>query len=75
LNPEDDKTKNEYACDSVSGFCLFAMPVLTVAQTDEIPVYDGEIAPPGIFNSMVHNNFTPKGRTAPDYPGAKAQLR
>jgi hypothetical protein len=40
------------------------------AQTDEIQVYDGEIAPPGIFNLMVHNNFTPKGRTTPDYPGA-----
>jgi hypothetical protein len=51
-------------------FCLFAMPVLMVAQTDEIQVYDGEIAPPGIFNLMIHNNFTPKGRTGPDYPGA-----
>ena len=28
------------------------------------------MAPPGIFNLMIHNNFTPKGRTAPDYPGA-----
>ena len=44
------------------------MPVLMLAQTDEIQVYDGEIAPPGIFNLMVHNNFTPKGRTVPDYP-------
>jgi hypothetical protein len=51
-------------------FCLLAVPVLMVAQTDEIQVYDGEIAPPGIFNLMVHNNFTPKGRKAPDYPGA-----
>jgi len=46
------------------------MPVLMLAQTDEIQVYDGEIAPPGIFNLMIHNNFTPKGRTVPDYPGA-----
>ncbi len=50
--------------------CLFAAPALMVAQTDEIQVYDGEIAPPGIFNLMVHNNFTLKGRTAPDYPDA-----
>jgi hypothetical protein len=50
--------------------CLLVMPVLVVAQTDEIQVYDGEIAPPGIFNLMVHNNFTPEGRTTPDYPGA-----
>jgi len=49
---------------------LCAAPALIFAQTDEIQVYDGEIAPPGIFNLMIHNNFTPKGRTAPDYPGA-----
>lgn len=51
-------------------FCFIAIPVLALAQTDEIQVYDGAIAPPGIFNLMVHNNFTPKGRTEPDYPGA-----
>jgi hypothetical protein len=34
--------------------CLIAMPVLALAQTDEIQVYDGEIAPPGIFNLMIH---------------------
>jgi len=50
--------------------CLIAMSLSVAAQTDEIQVYDGEIAPPGIFNLMVHQNFTPKGRTAPDYPGA-----
>ena len=43
------------------------MPVVALGQTDEIQVYDAEIAPPGIFNLMIHNNFTPKGRTAPDY--------
>ncbi len=31
------------------------------AQTDEIQVYDGEIAAPGIFNLTWHNNFTPMG--------------
>jgi len=50
--------------------CLMAMPALMAAQTDEIQVYDGEIAPPGILNLMIHNNFTPKGRTVPDYPGS-----
>lgn len=40
------------------------------AQTDEIQVYDAEIAPPGIFNVMVHSNFTPVGRTVPVFPGA-----
>src|ERR1700679_853829 len=51
-------------------FCFFAMPVLMSAQTDEIQVYDGEIAPPGIFNLMTQTHFTPKGRNEPDYPGA-----
>lgn len=50
--------------------CLISVPVLAVAQTDEIQVYDGEIVPPGIFNLMIHNNFTPKGRKVPEYPGA-----
>ena len=45
-------------------------PISAFAQTDEIQVYDAEIAPPGIFNVMVHSNFTPDGRTIPAYPGA-----
>lgn len=49
---------------------LIAVPAAVRAQTDEIQVYDGEIAKPGIFNLMLHNNFTPTGRTAPGYPGA-----
>ena len=53
--------------------CLIAMPVLAFAQTDEIQVYDGEIAPPGIFNLMIHNNFTPKGRTTPTTLGHHCQ--
>jgi hypothetical protein len=49
---------------------LTAVPGVTSAQTDEIQVYDAEIEPPGIFNLMVHSNFTPSGRTVPDFPGA-----
>ena len=40
------------------------------AQTDEIQVYDGAIAAPGVLNLTLHNNFTPDGRKAPAYPGA-----
>lgn len=47
-----------------------AMPASIFAQTDEIQVYDAVIAPPGIFNLMVHSNFTPEGRTQPVFPGA-----
>lgn len=39
------------------------------AQTDEIQVYDAEIAAPGVFNLMVHNNYTFSGLTTPRIPG------
>lgn len=58
--------------------CLFvviaagcaALPVRTLGQTDEIQVYDAEIAEPGVLNLMNHTNFTPIGRTTPDFRGA-----
>ena len=49
---------------------LVATPTRTVAQTDEIQVYDAEIAAQGIFNLMFHTNFTPIGRITPAFPGA-----
>jgi hypothetical protein len=39
------------------------------AQTDEIQVYDAQIAEPGVFNLMIHNNFTPQGLKTPAFPG------
>ena len=48
--------------------CLVGMPATSFGQTDEIQVYDAEIAEPGIFNLMVHTNFTPIGRMTPDFP-------
>jgi hypothetical protein len=39
------------------------------AQTDEIQVYDATIAPKGVFNLTLHNNYTPSGATTPDIPG------
>jgi hypothetical protein len=50
-------------------FVLLAVPVAAVAQTDEIQVYDAEIADQGVFNLMIHTNFTPIGRKTADYPG------
>jgi hypothetical protein len=49
---------------------VFGLATSAFAQTDEIQVYDAEIAEPGIFNLMVHTNFTPIGRKAPAFPGA-----
>lgn len=48
---------------------LLAAPVVSLAQTDEIQVYDANIADKGKFNLMIHNNFTPDGRKTPDFPG------
>ena len=49
---------------------VMATPMKTFGQTDEIQVYDAEIEEPGVFNLMVHTNFTPIGRTEPVFPGA-----
>ena len=49
---------------------LLSMPLTAMAQTDEIQVYDAVIANQGVFNLMVHTNFTPIGRETPAYPGA-----
>jgi hypothetical protein len=40
------------------------------AQTDEIQVYNAEIAAPGVFNLTLHNNYTPDGLKTPAFPGA-----
>ena len=44
-------------------------PGMAFAQTDEIQVYDAEIADQGVYNLMIHTNFTPIGRKTPDFPG------
>ena len=46
------------------------MPLKARAQTDEIQVYDGQIAAPGVFNLTLHNNYTPSGDKTPAFPGA-----
>jgi hypothetical protein len=49
---------------------LFSASSAIWAQTDEIQVYDAEIADVGKFNLTWHNNYTPEGRTTPSFPGA-----
>ena len=48
---------------------LMVWAAAAFAQTDEIQVYDAEIADPGVFNLMVHDNFTPDGPKTPRFPG------
>lgn len=49
---------------------LFAACGPALAQTDEIQVYDATIAPPGVVNLTLHDNFTPSGGIEPAFPGA-----
>jgi hypothetical protein len=48
---------------------VLGAPTIALAQTDEIQVYDANIAEKGKFNLMVHNNFTPDGQKTPAFPG------
>jgi hypothetical protein len=49
---------------------VLAAPQAARAQGDEIQVYDGGLAPVGVANLTVHNNFTPNGVKEPAFPGA-----
>jgi hypothetical protein len=55
---------------AVLAFALLAIPFAARSQTDEIQVYDAEIADQGVFNVMIHTNFTPIGRKTAVHPGA-----
>jgi hypothetical protein len=39
------------------------------ALTDEIQVYTGDVAAPGVINLTLHDNYTPDGIKTPDFPG------
>ncbi len=45
------------------------------AITDEIQVYTGDIAAPGVFNLTWHNNYVPSGLKDPDIAGGRADNR
>lgn len=49
---------------------LLATPSRAFAQGDEIQVYTGGLAPVGVFNLTLHNNFTPNGIKKPAFDGA-----
>jgi hypothetical protein len=49
---------------------VMCAPAAAFAQGDEIQVYDGGLAPVGVFNLTWHNNFTPDGVNTPEFPGA-----
>ena len=53
----------------LSVLCALGVGTPAFAQGDEIQVYDGGLAAPGVFNLTWHNNFTPKGVKSPAFPG------
>jgi len=55
------------ACIAVAA--LLALTCAAAAQTDEIQVYDAQIAPKGILNLTLHDNYTFSGLKAPRFPG------
>src|SRR3954465_15691246 len=55
---------------AATALLTLAAPRAALAQGDEIQVYDGGLAPVGVFNLTVHNNFTPNGVKSPAFPGA-----
>src|ERR1019366_9780437 len=63
-------TGARYVCWWRLVLVLGLVPTASFAQTDEIQVYDAEIADQGKINLMIHSNFTPDGRKTPDFPGA-----
>src|SRR5277367_6079870 len=52
-----------------SGLMSLIFASTVCAQTDEIQVYDAEIAAPGTFNLTWHDNFIASGSTTPSFPG------
>ena len=69
----EGRTMNVFRKQLIPALALIAIslavPKAAFAQTDEIQVYDAEIEDQGVFNVMVHNNFTPIGRQTPAFPG------
>lgn len=70
LNIMKTTTKGLLAAAVFLSLALVLIPKAAFAQTDEIQVYDAAIAEPGVFNLMVHSNFTPVGRKDPAFSGA-----
>lgn len=54
---------------AATAIVLAVAPAAAFAQTDEIQVYDGSVAEPGVINLTLHNNFTPDGLKTPAFPG------
>jgi len=69
----DDKRSTRSSAIALAAAVLNgACTAMASAQTDEIQVYDAEIAAPGVFNLTWHNNYTTNGSLTPGFPGGVA---
>ena len=57
---------------AILGCCSLAVAERACAQTDEIQVYNAQIAEPGVINLTLHDNYTPVGLKTPAFPGGVA---
>lgn len=57
------------ACRWESCVLCCLLSATAAAQTDEIEVYNAQIAAPGVLNLTLHDNYTPEGRTVASFPG------
>ncbi len=63
-----------FALRAVALSLTLSLSYITTAQAqgDEIQVYDGGLADPGVFNLTWHNNYTISGAKEPEFTGAYA---
>jgi hypothetical protein len=52
----------------LAALLLAASVMRALALSDEIQVYTGDVAAPGVFNLTWHNNYTFDGLKTPDFP-------
>ena len=64
-----DRGRSGVIGNVAAGGIVWLLLVSAYAQTDEIQVYDATINAPGQFSVELHNNYTPIGRTRPDFEG------
>ena len=63
-----------FALQAIAASLTLSLAFITSAQAqgDEIQVYDGGLAEPGVFNLTWHNNYTISGNKTPEFAGAYA---
>jgi len=59
----------------LAALLLVGSAARALALSDEIQVYTGDVAAPGVFNLTWHNNYTFDGLKTPDFPAGLTDNR